>query len=296
MNRRNFISKSAALLVMGSVAGKYAFAATTGVAKSNKGRIGIQLYSVKDELPKDFVGTLKKLSDIGYSSIEPYGFNGDKFFDHTMKELSHIVKDMGMTISGTHTGSGILPVDTNSKEWDFWKKCADSLSSGGAKWAVQAGFPGAKSIDDLKRIAEHFNRVGEVCKKGGIKFAYHNHHSEFGKIDGEVILDFIIKNTDSKLVSFQLDMGHTVNGGGDCLRYLRDFKGRIPLWHASDFDATSRNYTEVGKGSVPYVQMFELAKKVGLEQLTVEQETGGDIFKSCKVDFDYLKQFKWTKV
>ena len=296
MNRRSFISKSAAILALGSVAGREAFSAPLLAAKANKGRIGIQLYSVKDELPKDFLGTLKKLSDIGYSAVEPYGFNGEKFFDRTMKELSGIVKDMGMTISSVHTGSGILPADTNAKEWDFWKKCSASLKSGGGKYAVQAGFPGAKSIDDLKRIAEHFNRVGEVCKKGGVKFAYHNHHDELGKIDGEIILDYIIKNTDPKLVSFQLDMGHVVNGGGDCLRYLRDFKGRIPLWHASDFDASARKYTEVGKGSVPYAQMFELAKSSGLEQLTVEQETGGDIFASCEVDFDFLKQFKWTKV
>ena len=296
MNRRNFISKSATLLVLGGVAGKHAFAAPFEAAKANKGRIGIQLYSVKDELPKDFMGTLKKLSDIGYSSVEPYGYNGEKFFDRTMKELSDILKDMGMTISSVHTGSKILPADTNSKEWDFWKKCSASLKSGGGKYAVQAGYPGAKSVDDLKRIAEHFNRVGEVCKKGGVKFAYHNHHDEFNKIDGEIILDFIIKNTDPKLVSFQLDMGHTINGGGDCMRYLTDFKGRIPLWHASDFDASTRKYTEVGKGSVPYAQMLESAKSLGLEQLTVEQETGGDIFESCKNDFDFLKKFKWTGV
>ena len=266
------------------------------MGKINKGRIGIQLYSVKDELAKDFEGTLKKLSDIGYSSVEPYGFNGEKFFNRTMKDLSNLVKDMGMTISGTHTGSGILPKDTNAKEWDFWKKCSASIKSGGGKWAVQAGFPGAKSLDDLKRITEHYNRVGEVCKKGGVKFAVHNHHAELDKIEGEVILDFLIKNTDPKLVFFQLDMGHTVNGRGDCLHYLRDFPGRIALWHASDFDAASRKYTDIGKGSVPYADMFELAKSSGLEQLIVEQETEGDIFASCKIGFDYLKQFKWTKV
>ena len=294
MNRRQFINRSALMLAASCFAGQNVFAES--MAKLNKGRIGIQLYSVKDELDKDFLGTLKKLSDIGYSQVEPYGFRGEKFFNYTMKELSLIVKDMGMTISGTHTGSGILPEDINAKEWDFWKKCASYIKSGGGKWAVQAGFPGAKSIDDLKRIAAHFNRVGEVCKKGGVKFAFHNHHAEFEKIEGEIILDFLIKNTNPKLVSFQLDMGHTVNGGGDCLRYLRDYPGRIPLWHASDFDASARKYTEVGKGSVPYPAMFELAKSSGLEQLTVEQETEGNIFSSCKVDFDYLKQFKWTKV
>jgi len=294
MNRRQFISKSAVVLALGSVAGQEAFAAMS--AKRNKGRIGIQLYSVKDLLPKDFEGTLKALSDMGYSEVELYGFNGDKFLGRTVKEVSVLVKDMGMTISGTHTASKVLSEDTNAPEWDFWKTRAEHLTSGGAKWAIQSAYPGAKSLDDLKRIADHFNRAGEVCKKNGIKFGYHNHYEEFEKIDGEVILDYLIKNTDPKLVFFQLDFGHTVNGGGDCIHYLRNFPGRIPLWHASDFDAASREYTEVGKGNVPYPAMFDLAESSGLEVLTVEQETQGDILASCKVDFDYLKQFKWTKV
>ena len=295
MNRRNFISKSASALALGCM-GQYAFSANPVSIKPNKGRIGIQLYSVKDELPKNFLGTLRKLSNIGYSAIEPYGFNGDKFFDYTMKELSNIVKEMGMTISGTHTGSGLLPEDTNAKEWDFWKKCATSLYSGGGVWAIQAGFPGAKTIDDLKMIAAHFNRVGEVCIANGVKFAYHNHHAEFAKIDDVVIIDFLIENTDPKLVNFQFDMGHVMNGGGDCLHYLKKYPKRIPCWHASDFNIDTREYTELGKGSVPYPQMFDLAKSSGLECLTIEQETGGDIFSSCKADFDYLKQFKWAKV
>ena len=294
MDRRQFINRSATLLAVSAVAGQSMFA--KAMAKSNKGRIGIQLYSVRDELPKDFEGTLKKLSTIGYSAVEPYGFGGDKFFGYTLKELSNLVKDMGMTISGSHINSGILPEDINAKEWDFWKKCADSLRSGGGKWAIQAGWPGARTLDDLKRIAVYFNQAGEVCRRGGVKFAFHNHHNEFQKIEDEVMLDFIIRNTDPQLVSFQLDFGHTVNGGGDCVHYLRDFPGRIRLWHASDFKLESREYTEVGKGSVPYAELFELAKSSGLECLVVEQETQGDIFASCKVDFDYLKQFKWTKI
>ena len=295
MNRREFINKSAALVALSGIAGQQAFAESA--AKMNKGRIGIQLYSIRNDLPKDFEGSLKKLSDMGYSMVETYSFNGEKFFNRTMKELSSLVKDMGMTISGTHASSKILPEDTNAKEWDFWKKVSTELKSGGAKWAIESGFPGAKTLDDLKKIAAHFNRVGEVCKKSsGIKFAFHNHHAELEKIDGEVILDFLIKNTDPKLVSFQLDLGHVLNGLGDCIHYLRSYPGRIKIWHASDFDSATRQYTDVGKGSVPYPALFEMANSSGLEQLIVEQETPGDIFASCKADFDYLKQFKWTKV
>jgi len=156
--------------------------------------------------------------------------------------------------------------------------------------------PEAQTLDDLKRVVAYFNRAGEICRQGGVKFGFHNHHKEFGKIEGETILDFLIQNTDPELVSFQLDMGHVVNGGGDCVHYLRNYPKRIPLWHASDFDAANRRYTELGKGSVAYPTLFDLVETSGLEQLTVEQEAGEDIFKSLKVDFDYLKQFGWTKV
>ena len=297
MNRRQFISRSAAVLAAGSIANQQLLAGTT--AKQNKGRIGIQLYSIRNDLPKDFVGSLKKLSDIGYSLVEPYGFSGGTFLNHTMKSLSVLVKDLGMSISGSHVSGRILPENTNAPEWDAWKKTADELKSGGGTWVIQASFPGnikGATMDVLKRAVEHFNRAGEICKKAGVKYAYHNHDAEMGKVDGVVILDYLIKNTDPKLVSFQLDLGHVVNGGGDCVHYLSNYPERIPLWHASDFDATTRKYTDVGKGSVPYKTLFDLPKSGGLKQLTVEQETEGDIFASCKADFDYLKQFKWTQV
>jgi sugar phosphate isomerase/epimerase len=294
MNRRQFISRSAALLAAGSIANQNLFAMAK--AKTNKGRIGVQLYSIKDELSKDFEGSLKKLSGIGYSAVEPYGFTTDNFFGHTMKELSKMVKDMGMTVSGTHIWSSISIQDPTDKEWDFWKNCAGIVKSGGGKWAIQSSLPNVQTMDDLKRVVSYFNRAGEICRQGGVKFAFHNHTEVFSLIEGETIFDFLIKNTDPKLVFFQMDLGHVVNGGGDCVRYVRDFPKRIPLWHASDFYAASRHYTEVGKGSVPYPTLFDLAEKSGLEQLTVEQETGNDIFASLKVNFDYLKQFKWTKV
>jgi sugar phosphate isomerase/epimerase len=291
MNRRQFINKIAALLALSGLAGLQLSCLT-----KSKGRIGIQLYSVKDELPKDFLGTLKKLADMGYSSIEAYGFTKDDFFGHTMKELSNIAKDMGMSVSGSHIWTGANIRDTNPKEWDFWKKCADIMTSGGAAWAVLSSFPKVETLDDLKLAADYFNQAGKICLEGGVKFGFHNHTEEFKEIEEEIILDFVIKNTDPKSVFFQLDTGHAVNAGVDCRRYLKDFPGRFPMWHASDFDAVDRKYTVVGKGSVPYPELFDMAESSGLEQLTVEQETSGDIFASCKADFEYLKQFKWTKV
>ena len=291
MNRRQFIGRSAALLAAGSIAQNIFVACTP-----KKSRIGIQLYSIKDELEKDFMGSLKKLSEIGYSIVEPYGFTTDDFFGHTMKDLSKIVGDMGMSISGSHIWSSISVNEPTEKEWDFWKNISGIVKSGGGEWAVQSSLPPAETLDDLKQIVSYFNQAAEVCKQGGVKFAFHNHTEVFHEIEGEIIMDYLVKNTDPNLVFFQLDLGHTVNGGGDCVRIIRDFPNRVVLWHASDFDAATREYTDVGKGSVPYPALFELAESSGLERLIVEQETIGDIFTSCKADFDYLKQFKWTEV
>jgi sugar phosphate isomerase/epimerase len=292
MDRRQFINKSAAVLAASVFAGQNLFVSCT----TSKNRIGIQLYSIKDELQKNFQGSLKKLADIGYSSVEAYGFTSDDFFGHTMKELSNIVKDMGMSVSGSHIWSSVNVKDPAEKEWDFWKKVSDIINSGGGKWAVQSSLPHAATMDDLKLIASYFNRAGEICKAKGVKFGFHNHTEEFKVIDGVVILDYLIQHTDPELVFFQMDFGHTVNAGADCVRYLSNYPRRITSWHASDFDASIREYTDVGKGSVPYKKLFDLVESSGLEQLVVEQETKGDIFESCKVDFDYLKQYKWTKV
>lgn len=295
MNRRQFIGGSAALLAAG-IAHQHLFAAATDAMKLNKGRIGIQLYSIKDDLAADFNGSLKKLADIGYSMVEPYGFTTDDFFGHTMKELSKIVKDMGMSISGSHIWSNISIDNPTDKEWDFWKRCSGYVKSGGGNWAIQSSLPDVKTLDDLKRVVSYFNRAAEICRQGGVKFAFHNHTESFSKIEDEIVFDYLVKNTDPKLVFFQLDLGHTLNGGGDCVRILRDFPKRIALWHASDFNTATREYTDLGKGSIPYPALFELAQSSGLERLIVEQETSGNIFTSCKADFDYLKQFKWTKV
>ena len=306
MNRRNFFSKSAAVLVASSAMSRnmlasattLATSSTSEAAKLNKGRIGFQLYGIREEMEKDFVGSMKKLSDIGYSAVETFGNFDDKFYGYSMKELDAIVKGMGMSISGgMYQGWQKLPEDINSSSWDNWKFCISELNSVGCKWAVQASMPGGelKTMDDLKYVATHFNRVGELCKKSGLKFAFHNHAADFKVIEGSVVFDYLLKNTDPKLVYYQMDCGNIIYVGRDCLQYLRDYPGRFPLWHTTDCNAATQERKLAGDGDVPFVEMFNIAKSYGLEQLTNELHTGQNNFDSCKKSFDYLKQFKWTK-
>ncbi len=292
MNRRTFIGTG---MLSGAAACCYGFNSTLAAgSKKNKSknRIGIQLYSIKDFLQKDIEGSMKKIGDMGYSYVEAYGYNGN-FLNKSLKEWSLISNDFGMQLSGTHCGTGLLPADVQAKEWDYWKKGIVDLKDAGGKHLVQPWLP-AKTLDELKRLAEQFNKIGEMCKKGGVRFGYHNHHAEFKEMEEHVILDVLLQNTDPKLVFFQLDMGHAVNGGGDILGYLRNYPGRFLSWHASDFKK-GKGYCEVGEGDVPYDELFKLAESYGLEDLTVEQEITDDIYASCKRDFDFLVKYPWTR-
>lgn len=291
MNRRTFISNGM-LIGAGCCCGFDQVLAASLKDNTSKNRIGIQLYSIRDFLPKDINGSLKKIADIGYSYAEAYGYNGN-FLDKSLSEWSFILKDFGMQLSGTHCGTGLLPADIQAKEWDYWRKAVADMKDAGGKHLVQSWLP-AKTLDELKRLAEQFNQIGEMCKKGGVKFGYHNHHAEFRQMEGQVILDVLLQNTDPKLVFFQMDLGHAVNGGGDILAYHQKYPGRFLSWHASDFKK-GQGYCEVGEGDVPYDDLFKLAESYGLEDLTVEQETKGDIFASLKRDFDFLIKYSWTR-
>lgn len=298
MNRRKFFEKSiASLAVCYGVQGMSfpAFAAVNTTMKKNSNRVGIQLYSIKDELTKDFNGSLQKLADIGYATAEAYGFDANLFFGKKLKEVNNILNGMGMSLSGTHTGTGVLPADTNAKEWDFWKKCSEEVKAAGGKRAIQAWLPEPKTMDEMKALADHYNRVGEVCKKNGIKFGHHNHSAEMKKVGGKVIMDYLIENTDPSLVFFQFDMGHALEAGADCVAYVKKYPGRFSCWHATDHK-NNVGSVEMGLGDVDYDTLFTLAKSSGLEELTVEQESGADRFASCKIDFDYLKKYPWSKI
>ncbi|MDR1224999.1 MAG: sugar phosphate isomerase/epimerase [Tannerella sp.] len=295
MNRRNFIRKSVATAAVACYGVKgMAWPDVAAPGAKNGNRIGIQLYSIRETLPADNEGCLKKLSDMGYSCVEAYGFDSHTFLKKPLKEWSRMLNGVNMQLSGTHCGTGLLPADVQAGEWDYWRKSIDEMSAAGGKRLTQSFLPAGKTADEVKRTAEQFNRIGELCRVGGIKFGYHNHHSEFGRVDGEVIYDLLLRNTDTGLVFFQMDLGHVVNGGGDILAYLRNYPGRFLSWHASDFKK-EQGYTEVGQGDVPYDALFEQAASYGLEDLTVEQETEGDIYASCRNDFDFLAKYPWTK-
>jgi sugar phosphate isomerase/epimerase len=300
MDRRSFINKSivAAVACYGLNGSLFsAMAANTAEAAvfKNKNRIGIQLYSIREYLTDDFRGSLQKIADAGYAYAEAYGFDGSTFLGKSLKETNKILNDLGMQLSGTHGGTGVLPADVHAKEWDYWRKSAPEVKAAGGKHIVQAWLPAEPTLDALKRFAEQLNNAGEICKKAGVKFGYHNHNTEFKpEVEGHAVIDILLQNTDPKLVSFQFDLGHALNGGADLLAYLKKYPKRFIWWHASDFKR-GQGYVELGHGDVPWDDLFKIAKSYGVEDLTMEHEDGADRFDICKRNFDFLAKYPWTK-
>lgn len=292
ITRRNFLKAGAAVAALAVVPEGFA----TVLAKKEKA-IGLQLYSVREDLEKDFDGTMKAVVNIGYKRLEAAGYNNRKFYGKTPAEMRKYVSDLGARMVGSHTGSALLK-EGDTKGWDFWKNNAEDTAELGCKWIVQAGYPSGdiKSISDVKRLAEQFNKCGEIARSNNLKFAFHNHVDEFKKLEGQVPYDVLIENTDPELVTFQMDTAQVVYGGYKCHDYVKRYPGRFSNWHLKDANSDGKGSTEFGKGIVDFKSLFAVAKLAGLEDYFVEQERYNMTpLESIKYDYDFLMNAKYVK-
>jgi len=287
INRRSFF-KNAGALALGSLAipaiakGSNLLAmqnyAITGEKKLKT--IGLQLYSVKDVLEKDLKGTLQQLATIGYKEIESYPGSKGHYYGMEPKAFSSMLHDMGLKLISSHFGSG-----TREGKAESWHQAtmltkldelADKAAQTGQKYLTCSWMD--KSLrntpDDLKRTAELFNAVGETCKKAGLQFAYHNHAFEFEKVGDSLIYDFMLANTDPRLVQWEMDIFWLVAGNHDPVTYFKKYPNRFPLGHVKDMDKQDqKKNTEIGTGSITYTEILKEAKKNGMQHFIVEQES-----------------------
>lgn len=281
MNRRNFVKTVSASAAAAMFLPYELFAA------GKKKKIGIQLYSLRDQIGEDFIGTLSKISQAGYKLVEAAGYGDRKFYGHAPADYKKIVMDLGMLPMSTHNGINLDNADT----------VIEDCKNAGMEYLVLPSIPAEKrkTIDDYKSIASDFNRIGEKCKKAGLKFGYHNHDFEFAKIDGQTPYDVLLVNTNPDMVFFQIDFYWVAYGGRDALEYFQNFPGRFALWHMKDMlDLTSKKNVEVGAGFIDFEEAFNIAKKAGMEYVFVEQEEFEmDPFVSIKKSFDYLNSQKF---
>ncbi len=264
--------------------------------------IGLQLYSVREPLAKDYEGTLKQVAAAGYQEVEAAGF-----FDHTPQQVRQ-----AMNAAGLHCVSAHYPYQTLSPGLDkiiaFNKELGCSYiicSFPGIKDPSRlrdksfAGVVQAFNMEDYRWNAEQFNRFGEKVKAAGMMFGYHNHTMEFHPQEGVVPFDELIRLTDPSLVTFEMDCGWVVVGGGSPVHYLKRYPTRISMLHVKDFKPASEPVSvvhpppaaELGRGTSDFHVIFAAASKANIKHYFVEQE-GYDMpmFEALKIDADYMKR------
>ena len=259
--------------------------------KSSK--VGIQLYTVRNEIAKDPKGTLEKIAALGFQEVENFGYNG-KFFGMEAAEYKALLNQLKMTpISGHYMYGNFGNKQIPGTILYGWDKAVEDAAAIGQKYMVLAYLMPEErtSINDYKKLAAELNKAGEKCKKAGIQLCYHNHDFEFQEIDGQIPFDILTKETDPSLVKLELDLFWVAKAGKDPIALFNDNKGRIALWHVKDMDKTpSKNFTEVGNGVIDFATIFKNAKLSGMKHFFVEQDfCPGSPFDSVQKSIGYIK-------
>jgi sugar phosphate isomerase/epimerase len=289
-SRRSFL-KTTALAAAGSLIFPY------DILAEKKRTVGLQLYTLRNELEKDLNGTLKKISELGYNSLEAAGYNNRKFYGLKGKEFKTLVNSMGMILPSSHLVTEKTSPDAKLDIMEGLQASVDDAAELGVKYLVYAYLrpDERKNLDDYKRLAVQFNKAGELCKKAGIQFAYHNHDFEFIKFDGQMPYDLLLKETDPSLMKMELDLYWITKGGYDPLQYFKSHPGRFKLWHVKDMDNTSeKSFTEIGNGTINFQPIFNAAKESGMEYFFIEQDhCKGSPVESIKTSYNNLKKIKF---
>lgn len=286
MKRKDFL-KLSGTLALTSLAGKNMMSSFAGINEAKKLKaFGLQLYTLRADLPKDPKGILKQVAGFGYKQIEGYEGPKGMFWGMTNKEFIAYLDELGMTMVSSHCDI--------SK--DFERKAAEAAEIG-MKYLICPYKGPQKEIDAFKKFADEFNQKGEICKKNGLRFAYHNHDYSFIQLNGEMGQDVMMKNTDPALVDFEMDMYWVITGGQDIETWLKKYPNRFRLCHVKDRKKgaapTEKDAScDLGTGSIDYGKILKTARKYGMQYYIVEQERydGTTPLKSAEACAAYMKK------
>lgn len=287
MDRRSFL-KTSLLAGAGTLVGA-GLLTQCAEKKPPKKIIGLQLYSLREAMSTDPAGTLAKVADMGYTTLETAGYGDGMLYGFTPAEFRKTAEALGLKVTGAHLGQSYTPqADAAVMEW--WKQALDAQAEAGCSYAVQASYPIGDTLESIKVYCDYFNRVGEMAKSRGLRFGFHNHAKEFEVIEGECIYDYMLAHTDPTNVMFELDVYWATKGGVDPVDYINKYKGRIPLLHIKDEQAIGLS------GTMDFERIFHAAYDSGMESYYVEVERyaegpEADVARS----FTFLQQAPYVK-
>lgn len=288
ISRRNVIKT-----IAGYTAGSLLLNNVMATGKKTAHAIGLQLYTLRNEMGKDAAGTLKRVADLGFKEVENFGYNG-KFFGMEAKTYRDTLKGLGLTApSGHYLYGNFGNKQTPGTILTGWDKAVEDAATLGQQYMVLAFLmpDERKSLDDYKKIAADLNKAGETCKKAGIQLCYHNHDFEFQAIDGKLPFDILMSQTDNSLVKIELDLYWAVKANNQPLDLFKKYPKRIALWHVKDMDNTDKKFfTEVGNGTIDFKSIFKAHKESGMQHFFVEQDQcPGSPFASIEKSIGYIK-------
>lgn len=259
----------------------------------NKKEIGLQLYTLRHELPNNVKETLEKVALAGFTTVETYGFSIEKqFWGLSPVELKQILDKNNLKAVSGHYNLGSFLADGNTVELIAAIEAAKILKSEYLviPW-VEA--PLRKSIENYKSIATRLNLAGKMCQQAGLKLAYHNHDFEFEKHDSVTGFETLLNETDKKIVSFELDLYWVVFSGLNPVDLFNENPGRFTMWHVKDMDKIDRKLnTEIGNGSIDFKSIFMEVKASGMKHFFVEQENNyhPNTFEAIKTSCDFISK------
>ena len=248
-------------------------------------------------MQQDPAGTLAKVAQIGYNSVEGATYTGtQKFYGMEPAAFTKVLKQNGLIMPSSHYVLGMAQNQGQTVQGTIlhgWDKAVDDAAQVGVKYMVCAYLQESErgNIDQYKRLAEQLNKAGQRCKKAGIQLCYHNHDFEFAAQSGQLPYNILLKETDKELLKMELDLYWATKAGHDPVALFRQHPGRFPLWHVKDMDKTEkRDFTEVGNGSIDFKKIFAQRKLAGLQYFFVEQDrTPASPFDSIRSSITYLK-------
>ncbi len=273
MNRRDFIFQSASFLSASSLA---------GYVSSAKYKMGLQLFTIRGPLANDVTGTVKKVAAIGYEDCETYGFDPAqmKYYGLNASSFKQLLADNNMiTTSGHYDFTKYFDKSTDAM-LQYVDRCIEGAQALGQKYITWPWLdPAFRTQENFRVLAGKLNTIGERVSKAGLGFAYHNHDFEFVDYNGETGYDIIMKETDPALVKLQMDLYWVMHSSKRTPAQLFALQpGRFVMWHIKDMDKISRDYSELGNGSIDFTVILPEAKRAGLQYYYIEQ--GGNFAKN----------------
>lgn len=279
ITRRSFL-QTAALATAGS-----AWLTQPEVAFAKKIQtVGIQLYTVRNEMAKDFEGTLRAVAALGYKEFEFAGYN-----NKSPQEVKTLLGNLGVTAPSAHFPLAAFEKDIN--------KTIDTAKAVGHKIVICPFLmPNErKTLDDYRRVSGILNRAGEACRAAGLQLGYHNHDFEFQPLDGTLPMDLLLAECDKNLVKIELDLGWMTHAGKDPLVYFAKHPGRFISFHVKDMNPKTKEITvELGRGNVDFKRIFAKSKQAGVKHYFVEQDRSTmSPLESIKISIEYLKKLEF---